>query len=180
MGLKTEVDLIMSRQERTVRRIGLGPGIPGDWNPADNFNIFDITGGPIRVTFLFGHVTALFTAAGVTPLIAYAPDGAAPAWNPLCVVCAAAALALNSLLVWDGSLTLVSGVLRETANLGHNASTDSVGTPATAETWDGRGITLMPGDIRITAGAGALDNTGMVDWYISYIPLLPESLVAPL
>ncbi len=179
MGLKTEVDLIMSRQERTVRRVGLGPGVPGDWSPAANFAIFDITGGPIQVTNLFGHVTAVFAGANPTPLIDYAPDGAAVAWNPLCVIAVAAAFALNALMVWDGSLTAVSGVLRESGGLGHSQGTGSVGTAATAESWVGRGMTLMPGDIRIT-NAGALDATGMIDWYISYIPLFPQSLVAPL
>jgi len=175
MSFRDQVSLTFLRQERTVRRIGLGPGAGGDWSPAADFNIFQIVGGPIKITNLFGHVTAVFAGANPTPRIDFIPVGGVA--NPMCVIAVAAAFALNSLLVWDGSLTAVSGVLRESAQLGHNQSTDSVGTAATATSWAGP-ILCIPGIILIDNG-GALDNTGMVDWYISYIPLTEASNVVP-
>lgn len=180
MGLASQIKTTYILQEKTVRRIGLGPGVPGDWSPAANFNIFSITGGPIKITNMFGHVTAVFAGAAATPLIEFAPALVPPAlvWNPLCVIAAVAAFALNSLMVWDGSLTAVSGVLRETANLGHDQATDGVGTAATAETWSSP-IIIIPGTIRIT-NAGALDATGMIDWYLSYKPLTLTSQVVAL
>jgi len=170
MAFNDEVDQIYLRQERTVRRIGRAAGVGGDWSPAADFGIFTIAGGPIRITGMFGHVTAVFAGANAIPLITY---GAA---NALCVVAVAAAFALNSLLVWDGSLTAVSGVLRETVALAHSQVTDSVGTPATAESWVGT-ILCLPGQINIVNVGGAADATGVVDWYLSYIPLTQAASV---
>jgi len=167
MGLSSIVKTVYLRQEKTVRRTGLAAGVGGDWSPAADFGIFTIAGGPIRITGLFGHVTAVFAGANAIPLITY---GAA---NALCVVAVAAAFPLNSLLVWDGSLTAVSGVLRATAALAHNQSTDSVGTAATAESWYGS-ILCLAGQINIVNAGGAADATGVVDWYLSYIPLTDQ------
>jgi len=173
MSFNDQMDQVYLRQERTVRRIGRAVGVGGDWSPAANFNIFQITGGPIRITGMFGHVTALF-AGNATPLIEHTPTGGGN--SPLCVIAGAAAYALNTLLVWDGSLTGVSGVLRASTGVGHSQPSDSVGTPATAETWAGGGIEIIPGIIRITNG-GAADATGGVDWYLTYKPLTSESQV---
>jgi len=172
MAFNDEVDQIYLRQERTVRRVGRTVAAGSDWAVAANFNIFTIAGGPIKVTGIWGHVTAVF-AGNATPIVTQTPAGGAPA--NMCVIAVAAAYALNTFLVWDGSLTAVSGVLRATAAVGHSQSSDSVGTPATAESWAGP-ILIVPGVIRITNG-GANDITGVVDWYISYIPLVPEATV---
>ena len=170
MAFNDEVDQIFLRQERTVRRVGRVAGVGGDWSPAADFQIFTIAGGPVKITSMFGHVTAVFAGANAIPLICI---GAA---NPLCVVAVAAAFALDSLLVWDGSLTAASGVLRETVNLLHSQSSDSVGTPGTAESWTGP-ILCMPGIITIVNVGGAADATGVVDWYLSYIPLVQAASV---
>jgi len=167
MGLKSDIVAILQNTPRTERRVDAG-----DWTPAANWNIFSITGGPVRVTGLFGHVTALFTGTA-TPLIQFAPSNVLPlVWNPLCVIAVAAAYPLNSFLVWDGSLTAVSGVLRASAQVGHNQATDSVGTAATADSWSGP-IDLMTGFIRINNAVA--DATGAVDWYCTWIPLTPQS-----
>lgn len=170
MSFNDEVDQVYLRQEKTVRRVGQAAGVGGDWSPAADFGIFTIAGGPIKITSMFGHVTAVFAGANAIPLITY---GAA---NALCVVAVAAAFALNSLLVWDGSLTAVSGVLRATAALAHSQSTGSVGTAATAESWAGP-ILCLPGQINIVNAGGAADATGVVDWYLSYIPLTSNATV---
>jgi len=173
MAFNDEVDQVYLRQEKTVRRVGRTVAAGSDWAAAANFNIFTIAGGPIMVTNLFGHVTAVFAGANATPIVSQTPAGGAAA--NMSVIAVAAAFALNTFLVWDGSLTAVSGVLRATAAVGHSQATDSVGTAATAESWAGR-IRIVPGVIRITNG-GANDATGVVDWYISYIPLVPEATV---
>jgi len=170
MAFNDVVDQIFQRQERTVRRVGRVAGVGGDWSPAADFQIFTIAGGPVKITSMFGHVTAVFAGANAIPLITI---GAA---NAICVVAVAAAFALNSLLVWDGSLTAVSGVLRATAALLHSQSTGSVGTAATAESWAGP-ILCMPGIVTIVNVGGAADATGVVDWYLSYIPLTSAATV---
>ena len=80
MSFNDEVDQVYLRQEKTVKRTGRAAGVGGDWSPAADFGIFTIAGGPIRITGLFGHVTAVFAGANAIPLITY---GAA---NALCVV----------------------------------------------------------------------------------------------
>ena len=155
---------------KTVRRPGLAAGAGGDWSPAADFPIFTISGGPIKIISLFGHVTAVFAGANAIPLITY---GAA---NALCVVAVAAAFPLDSLLVWDGSLTAVSGVLRATGALAHSQVSDSVGTPASAESWTGP-IFCIPGVLNIVNVGGATDATGVVDWYIEYVPMTPAAVV---
>ena len=173
MSFNDQQDQIYLRQERTARRIGQAAGVGGDWSPAANFNLFTITGGPIKITSLFGHVTAAFAGAAATPLLSLTPAGGVA--NAIAVIAVAAAFALNTLLIWDGSLTAVSGVLRATPALGHNQSTDSIGTAATASSWAGS-IFAIPGVISVV-NAGAADATGVVDWYLTYIPLTSVSNV---
>lgn len=174
-SLKANVDIILANAPQTASRPARAAGVGGDWSPAANFNIFSITGGPVKITGLFGHVAAVFAGANATPWIQFAPSNVLPlVWNPIAVIAVAGAFPLNSFLVWDGSLTAVSGVLRANAQLGHDQSSDSVGTAATAVSWSGGGIHLMTGTIRITNG-GAADATGQVVWYCTWVPLTPQS-----
>jgi len=175
MSFSDEQTLTYLRQEKVVRRVGIGPGVGGDWSPAANFNIFNIAGGPVKITGIWGHVTAVF-AGNATPIVSHTPTGGVAA--NMCVIAGAAAYALNTFLTWDGSLTAVSGVLRASGSVGFTQSTDSVGLPATAESWAGP-IVAVPGIIRITNGWAA-DATGMVDWYLSYIPMIDGATVTPL
>ena len=120
---------------------------------------------------MFGHVVAVFAGANATPLPSFTPTGGVA--NAIAVIAVAAAFPLNSLMVWDGSLTAVSGVLRASVSLGHNQPANSVGTAATAESWSGP-MDFIPGIISIV-NAGVLDGTGQVDWYCTWIPLTPQS-----
>jgi len=173
MSLRSEIQFLIANLPRTERRAARAAGVGGDWSPAANFNIFAITGGPVKITGLFGHVVAVFAGAVATPLVSLTPTGGVA--NPLAVIAVAAAFALNSLLGWDGSLTAVSGVLRASPQLGHNQAQDSVGTAATSQGW-ANPIDVIPGIISIV-NAGAADATGQVDWYCTYIPLTPSSLL---
>lgn len=177
MSLKSVIEGIWSISEKSARRPARAAGVGGDWSPAANFNIFTVTGGPVRITGMFGHVRAVFAGANATPIISVAPSDVAAAWTDICVIAVAAAFPLNSLLVWDGSLTAVSGVLRASVALGHDQASDSVGTPATAMGWAGY-IHLIPAVIRIT-NAGAADATGQVDWYITYKPMVANARIVP-
>jgi hypothetical protein len=173
MSLKGELLTILQNSPRTERRAARAAGVGGDWSPAANFNIFNITGGPVKITGLWGHVVAVFAGANATPIVTQTPTGGAAA--NMSVIAVAAAFALNTFLVWDGSLTAVSGVLRASAAVGHTQSTDSVGTAGTAESWAGS-IVVVPGIIRIT-NAGAADATGRVDWYCTWVPMTPQSVL---
>lgn len=158
---------------KTERRAARAAGVGGDWSPAAGFNIFTITGGPVKITGIWGHVVAVFAGANATPIVAQTPTGGALA--NMSVIAVAAAFGLNTFLVWDGSLTAVSGVLRASAAVGHVQATNSVGLAATAESWAGP-IIVVPGIISIV-NAGAADATGQVDWYCEWAPMGPTSRV---
>lgn len=162
MALNSEVDLIFIRQEKTQRRIGTA----ADYVVGGNFNIFQIVGGPISITWMMGHVTNVF--AGVaTPLITFTSALSGAASN-MCTVAGAVAWPLNTLLVWTG---LLAGALIATATIGHSQA-----GLAETEMWNGGEIRCVPGTIGIT-NAGGADATGVLDWYLSYIPLTPISEV---
>lgn len=148
------------REERLVVRRGTN----ADWDPAANFNIFTITGGPIRIISLFGHVTTVFAGANATPLFSFTPTGGGALTN-MCTIAVAAAWAVNSVLMWDG---LLATALVATIGIGHGATG--------VETFAGA-LTLVPGVIRIT-NAGANDATGVVDFYMSYKPCVYGAIVA--
>ena len=171
MSLRGELDLVVQNMPRSARRAARAAGVGGDWSPAANFNIFQITGGPVVIHGIWGHVIAVFAGANATPIVSQTPTGGAAA--NMSVIAVAAAFALNTFLIWDGSLTAVSGVLRATPAVGHSQSADSVGTAATASSWAGT-LVIVPGIIRIT-NAGAADATGQVDWYCRWSPLAPNS-----
>jgi len=148
------------RQESIIRRVGTN----ADWAAAGNFNIFTITGGPIRITSLFGHVTVAATGAAATPLFSFTPTGGGALTN-MCTIAVAAAWAINSVLMWNG---LLATALVATIGIGHGATG--------VETFAGY-LTLIPGVIRIT-NAGAADATLVVDFYMSYLPCAQGSRVA--
>ncbi len=168
MGMKSTIDTVYLASEQGVRRAARAAGVGGDWSPAADFNIFTIT-GPVKVLGMFGHVTAVFAGANAIPLPSFTPTGGVA--NALSVVAVAAAFALNSLLVWDGSRTAASGVLRVGVGLGHNQSNDSIGTAALAEGWVSP-LGFVAGVISIVNAGGAADATGQVDWYIMYRPII--------
>ena len=163
MAFNDEVDAIFLRQERTLRRIGTN----ADYTPGGNFNIFGITGGPIKITGMFGHVTVACTGALLVPLITFTPTLAGAASN-LCTVAVGAAHALNVVLTWDG---LLASVLAPTVGVGHGQS-------GAVESFDGGYIICMPGIISITNATA--DATGVIDWYMSFIPLSAEAAVTVL
>ena len=148
------------RIERPVVRVGTN----ADWVAAGNFNIFTITGGPIRITALFGHVTTAFTGATATPLFSFTPTGGGALTN-MCTIAVAAAWPINSVLMWNG---LLATALVASIGIGHGATG--------VETFAGA-LTLVPGVIRIT-NAGAGDATGVVDFYMEYITCRQFSRVA--
>jgi len=163
MSFNDEVDSVFLRQEKTARRIGTN----ADFTPGGNFNIFRVTGGPIKITFMFGHVTIACTGAVLVPLIQFTPTLAGAA-SALCTVAVGAAHAQNVVLMWDG---LLASVLAPTAGVGHGQS-------GGVESFDGGTILVMPGIISIVNATA--DATAVIDWYMSFIPLTAESAVTVL
>lgn len=147
------------RQRAPVVRIGTN----ADWVAGGNFNIFTITGGPVRIHSMFGHVVTAFTGAVPTPLLSFTPTGGGALTN-ICTIAVAAAWAINAILTWNG---LLATALVATIGIGHGATG--------VETFAGS-LVFVPGVIRVT-NAGA-DATAVVDWYIEYTECRQESVVS--
>lgn len=162
MGLKALIGSIWLAAQKGIVRVGTN----ADYTPGGNFNIFNISGGPILVNAMWGHVRVACTANVLVPRIDLDPTiGAA---SPLCALAVGAIWPLGTVLTWSG---LLVGVLAPTAGLGH-------GQAGVVESFDGGPIILMPGVILITNATA--DATAEIDWYMRYEPILPTSLVTVL
>jgi hypothetical protein len=158
MSFQGQVKRTYQFQEKGIVRVGTN----ADYTPGGNFNIFNIAGGPILVTSMWGHVRVACTGVALVPLIQFDPTiGAA---SPLCTVAVGAAHAIGVVLTWDGTL---AGVLAPTAAVGHGQA-----GAASVESFVAGSIMLMPGVILIVNATA--DATAEIDWYMTYKPVLPE------
>ena len=166
MGLKTKVDSLVA--QRGVRRVGQARDLQAP--SLANVNIFNIVNGCIHVQRIFGRVSAAFTQNVSRPFLAYVPVGGVGG-SALCALSAGGvAFALNVILTWDG---LTGGNLTPTTNVGR-----SIVSGTATEAWLGSMI-LGPGTINVTTG-GFVDTTGIIDWYMLYVPGCPEVTVETL
>lgn len=153
MGLAANVKTTYLRQEKTVRRIGTN----ADWGGED-FNIVTITGGPVRVTDIWGHVTTACTGATLVPLLEFNPAGEG-ATTVIAAIAAGAIWPENTILAWDGSF---NGALSPTRGIGHAQATEDEG-------FQGAYMIFVPGTILVVNAT--TDATAVIDWYISWKPL---------
>ncbi len=162
MSFNDQVSQMYLQQMRVVRRAGVAAtDLPG----GANFNIFNLP-APILVRMIFGVVTTVIGAGLAVPRLQFTPTGGA--MTPLCA--AAASIAADAVgTVYTYPLGTTAAVLAPTAALGY---------ADTAETgWTGDLSVLVAGIITVT---NAVASTGVIDWYIAYIPCTPEAVVTPL
>ena len=158
----TRAQLTQTRIYRSVRRPGLYTDIDGT-----GADLFTITGGPVLVYALFGHVTTLIGAGLAVPDLSFTPTGG----GALTALCAAAASiandAVNTLYTWTG---LLAGLLTPGVGIGH---LDLTG----AEAGFASPITLTAGVISLV---NAVDSVaGVIDWYITYLPFADATIITP-
>lgn len=166
MSLKGEILTLLQNAPVTERRIGTN----ADWTPGGDFDIFSITGGPVRVTGMMGHVRVGCTGAALIPLISYYPIVTGiGSITGLATLAAGAAWPLDTMLQWNGTL---AGPLAPTIGLGHGQA-----GPASVQSFVAGYIDLLEGIIRIVNATA--DATAEIDWYITYIRLTPASQLAP-
>ena len=162
MAFNDEVDQMYLQQERVVRRAGVAAtDLPG----GANFNIFNLA-GVVLVKQIWGQVTTVIGAGAAVPQIQFTPTGGAAV--PLC----AAALSIAADVVntiYTCPLGIIAAVLAPSPAIGH-ADTLATG-------WGGDYIILVAGIIMIV---NAVPSTGVIDWFIDYIPATPGSIVTPL
>ena len=158
----TRAELIQTHSFQTVRRAGLA----ADFVPGADFDIFNVS-GVVLVSDIFGIVTTLIGAGALLPFIEITTIVPA-ATVPLCAVVGAAINAdvAGTMYRWSG---LDTGVLQVTA----------VGAAdvQAADSWVGGFVVLTAGVINIdTAVAG----TGVIDWYITYLPMSQDGEIIAL
>ena len=156
----TRAQLFQNRTFMTVRRAGLAADLAG----GANFNVFTVA-GPVQVQSIIGVVTTIIGAGAAVPRISFTPTGGAAVH--LCAAPVSIALdAVGTIYVWDGT------------SVGALAPASQIGTADAGETsWVAGNITLVAGIIRIT---NAVVSSGIIDWYVSYLPLTPTALVTAL
>lgn len=147
---------------KVVRRAGIAAtDLPG----GANFNIFNVA-GPILMRMLFGVVTTVIGAGAAVPRLQFTPTGGA--MTPLCA--AAASIATDAVgTVYTYPLGTTAAVLAPTAALGYADTAESG--------WTGDLSILVAGIIAVT---NAVASTGVIDWYIAYIPCTEASVVTVL
>jgi len=157
----TRDQLYQARQYKTLKRAGVGLELG-----TATFNLFTITNGPVLVYRLIGHATELIAGTAV-PRLAFTPTGG----GAQTFLSAAAADidtdAVNILYTWDG---LLAGLLTPGVGIGH---LDLTG----AEAGFVSPITLVSGVIALTDTTAGAVTGGLIDWYISYLPLNDTGLI---
>ncbi len=132
---------------------------------ADPVNLFRVFTGPVLVTQLWGNVTVGITNA-VVPILTFNPDvGAAAAIATIMVTMAG--VNPGAIVTWDGSRA--GAAPDETAALGMAAAGESI--------MAGSFVILVPGLLYYTNAV--VDTTGIMDWFINYIPCTPGARVDP-
>ncbi len=157
----TREQLTQTRALRTVRR----PGVALELGTA-TFDIFTITDGPILCFSLIGHATELVAGTAI-PRLQFTPTGGG-AQSGLCVAAADIDTdAINTLYTWTG---LLAGLLTPSVGIGHLDLT-------VAQAGFASPITLTSGVIALTDATAAAVTGGLIDWYITYLPLIDAGLI---
>ena len=131
---------------------------------ADPVNLFRVRGGIVLLTQLWGRCTAGVTNACV-PVLTFNPDvGALAAIATIMVTMAG--VNIGAIVTWDGSRA--GAAPDETAALGMAAAGETI--------MAGNYVILVPGLLYYTNGV--VDTTGIMDWYVNYIPALPGASMA--
>jgi len=157
----TRTQLTQTRALRSVRRVGLA----ADLTPASAGNgaaLFTVT-GPVLVYALFGEITTVIGAGLAVPRLQFLSGATL---SGLCAAAASiAALPVSTLLRWTG---LLAGLLTPGVGLGH---LDLTG----AEAGFASPLVFGAGTVRLTNATSAV--SGIIDWYITYLPLVDTTVV---
>lgn len=161
MTLFTREELLQTQTFQTIRR----PGLAADWTGGADFDIFTVT-GVVLVSHCFGIVTTLIAGA-IVPFLEITTVVPA-ATVPLCAL----ALSLDTdvadtIVGWSG---LIAGVL--------TASAVGAMELAATNTWSGGLIVLTAGVINVDNAIAS--TAGVIDWYITYLPMSAGAAITAL
>jgi len=134
-----------------------------EWLTGADFDIFQITGGPIIIEYMFGHVTTLMGAGAAVPGFQHTPDVAIYVGTGQVDINLAAADistdAVDTFLIWDG---LNGDQLAPSTKVGIVDTTEYAWTGA------GGGIILVEGMVNVDNGVSI--NAGVIDIYMLWRP----------
>lgn len=157
----TREQLFQTRSWKTLRR----PGTAAEWITGADFDIFTVTGVHL-VKALFGICTALI-AGNILPLIEILTVVPA-ATVPLCAVTGGN---------WDtdvaGTFYGFTGLV--TDDLFAGAVIGAQDAAAGTNDWNGGFVVLTTGVINIDNAAAS--TAGVIDWYITYLPMTPDAVI---
>ena len=157
----TRAQLTQTHALRTVRR----PGVALELGTA-TFDIFTITNGPVLVYGIIGHATELIAGTAL-PTLQFTPTGGG-AQTEMCDSAADIDTdAINTLYTYTG---LLAGLLTPCVGIGH---LDLTGDQASFA----HPITVTSGVIAVTDATGVAVTGGLIDWYITYLPLNALGLI---
>lgn len=145
-------ELFQTNTFQTVRR----PGLAADLAGGVDFDIFTVA-GIVLVSHMFGIVTTVIGAGVAVPFIEITTVVPA-ATVALCAAHAGInASAVDTMFGWNGAV-------------GTALTSSAVGSLelAAARTWAGAFLVLTAGVINIDNAAA---STGIIDWYITYLPM---------
>lgn len=152
--------LFQNRAFKTVMR----PGILDEIITNADIDLFNVSGSVI-VTSLFG-IARTAIAGGGTPNLQFT-EPAVPTTTDMSLAGVLAAQ-INDVCSWDGD---AGGAIVAGAVPGVFLAAESA--------WAGY-IILSAGIISIIEAGGINPNTGTIDWYISYLPLLAATVITAL
>lgn len=165
MSLASAARQISWQTERIIKC----PGVALDLAPATTGRtLWNISNDPIIVKNIFGVVTTVIGAGAATPflqLTANAAYGAVVA--PICALSASIATqGIGRILQMTG---VAAGILTISLVVGKRATGEATGL------WASDVVILCPGVVQIVNATSAV--TGVVDWYMLYVPTSPQSKV---
>lgn len=158
------VTQLAKRSRQVTVKSAYRPGLAADLGVGATWDIFNVVNGPVLVTQLWGHVTVIIANAAV-PILNFNPTIGAGAATAIIMVTLDTD-AVGTVYIWDGSLGVAAPV--ETAAIGMAAAGEG-------QQVAGQFLILVPGILGFTNAVAA---TGVIDWYINYIPCAAEAYIA--
>ena len=156
----TRGQLTQARIYRAVRRQGLYTDIDGGAATP----LFTITGGPVQLIAIVGHVTTVIGAGAAVPNLSFTPTGGGGITELSDAAASIANDAVNTMYQYSG---LLAGLLTPGVGIGHLSCDAELGFIDP--------ITLCAGVISLVNGVDAV--SGVIDWYIMYLPMADGTVI---
>ena len=151
-------ELAGGRNPAALGRRVFREGALADIEGAGDVDLFQVSGGEVIITMMYGKGTALITGALTTHPM-HVPVSNATATDMCAISLTLEAGVVDDIFSWDG---LITDALEITGT--------GIGTPFSANT-----LILVPGTIILRTAVAA--TVGAIDWILHYIPIDKRAVV---